>query len=99
MRWPKIVPKMEFQKLKRKLDDYPEVIGDIGEVGIDHTYCCKSSESHDKDRCREEKIKIQRQFLHLSLSHAKQLGKVIVMHIRSENHDMDDCPAYPERKP
>ena len=81
-------PEMEFQKLKRKLEEYPEAIG-IGEVGIDHTARCNCSESHDKGRCRAEKIETQRQFLRLALSLAKQLGKVIVLHIRSENHDME----------
>ena len=81
-------PEMEFQKLKRKLEEYPEAIG-IGEVGIDHTARCNCSQSHDKDRCRAEKIETQRQFLCLTLSLAKQLGKVIVLHIRSENHDME----------
>ena len=75
-------PKMEFQKLKRKLEE------GIGEVGIDHTARCNCSESHDKDCCRAEKIETQRQFLRLTLSLAKQLGKVIVLHIGSQNNDM-----------
>ena len=61
----------------------------IGEVGIDHTARCNCSESHDKDCCREEKIETQRQFQRLTLSVAKQLGKVIVLHIRSEKHNME----------
>ena len=81
-------PEIEFQKLKRKLEEYPDAIG-IGEVGIDHTARCNCSQSHDKDRCRAEKHETQRQFLLLTLSLAKQLGKVIVLHIRSENNYME----------
>ena len=81
-------PDMKFQKLKRKLQEYPEAIG-IGKVGIEHTTCCKCSESHDKDHCQEENIETQRQFLRLTLSLAKQLGKVIFLHIWSENDDME----------
>ena len=79
-------PEMEFQKLKRELEEYPEW---YGEVGIDHTARCNCSESHDKDRCGKEKIETQRQFLRLTLSLAKQLGKVIVLHTRIENNDME----------
>ena len=61
----------------------------IPEVGIHHTARCNCPESHDKDRCQEEKIETQRQFLRLTLSLAKQLGKMIALHIRSENNDME----------
>ena len=63
-------PLSEFKKLERLLEDYPEAVG-IGEIGIDHTTRCKCSASHNKERCREEKIETQRQFLSLVLPLAK----------------------------
>ena len=79
-------PEMEFRKLERKLEEHPEAVG-IGETGIDHTTRCKCSAFHNKDRCREEKIETQCQFLRLALQLAKRLGKVIILHVRS--HDKD----------
>ena len=85
-------PLSEFKKLERLLEDYPEAVG-IGEIGIDHTTRCKCSALHNKERCREEKLETQRQFLRLVLPLAKRLGKVIVLHVRSKDKDKDATAA------
>ena len=81
-------PEMEFQNLKRKLEEYPEAIG-IGEVGIDNTTHCNGSESHDKQKIETQR----RQFLLLTQSFVKQLGTEIFKHIWSENNDIEAKPA------
>ena len=79
-------PLDEFKKLQDMLENYPEAVG-IGEIGIDHTTRCKCATFHNTTRCREEKLETQRQFLRLVLPLAKELGKVIVLHVRSKDKD------------
>ena len=77
----------EFHKLKAKLEAYPQAIG-IGEIGIDHTTTCRCSTFHNRVTCRKAKIDTtQHRFLLLVLQLAKQLGKVITLHVRSISKD------------
>ena len=73
----------EFSKLRAKLEAYPQAVG-IGENGYDRTTTCKCSTYHNQATCKEEKFDTQKQFLRLALQLAKQLGKVIVLHVRDE---------------
>ena len=70
----------EFARLKKRLEEYPQAVG-IGEIGIDLTTTCKCPTYHNRATCRKEKIDTQKRFLRLALQLAKELGKVIVLHV------------------
>ncbi|MCG8035189.1 MAG: TatD family hydrolase, partial [Candidatus Thiodiazotropha taylori] len=72
-----------FQKLKDKLDEFPEAVG-IGEVGLDFTTTCRCKQKHNRSRCAALKLEAQRQFLRLTFQLAKGLDKVIVIHVRDD---------------
>ena len=70
----------KFARLKTRLEEYPQAVG-IGEIGIDLTTTCKCPTYHNRATCRQEKIETQKRFLRLVLQLAKELGKVIVLHV------------------
>lgn len=70
-----------FNKLKKQFEEYPQAVG-IGEISLDLTSACKCRQTHDAEQCRQGKFGAQRRFLRLALQMAKQLGKVIVLHVR-----------------
>lgn len=72
-----------FNKLEGKLDEHPEAIG-IGEVGLDLTTTCRCRQTHNKNRCFQDKIDAQRQFLRLTFQLVKRLDKVLVLHVRDK---------------
>ena len=59
---------------------HPEAVG-IGEVGLDITVTCMCCSGHDSKRCITSKIEAQRRFLRPPLQLAKQLNKVLVVHV------------------
>ena len=72
----------EFARFKIKLEEYPQAVG-IGEFGIDLTTTCKCPTYHNRATCRQKKIETQKRFLRLALQLAKELGKVILLHVRN----------------
>ena len=74
----------QFQKLERKLEEFPEALG-IGEIGLDHTTSCRCNERHNKTLCIRSKKEAQVLFLRLCFQLAKRLDKVLVIHVRDNN--------------
>ena len=71
-----------FGQLQRMVDKYPEAVG-IGEVGLDLTTECRHG-CYNQEYCRSQKIQGQLRFLRLAFQLAKQLNKVLVLHIRDQ---------------
>ena len=71
-----------FGQLQRMIDKYPEAVG-IGEVGLDLTTECRHG-CYNQEYCRSQKIQGQLRFLRLAFQLAKQLNKVLVLHIRDQ---------------
>ena len=69
-----------YDQLKGMVEKYPEAVG-IGEVGLDLTTKCLHG-CYDKEYCRSQKIQGQLRFLRLAFQLAKQLNKVLVLHVR-----------------
>ena len=72
-----------FGRLEGLLGQYPEAVG-VGEVGLDLTMACPHN-CRDRAGCRSRKLKGQRQFLWLAFQLAKQLDKVLILHVRDRN--------------
>ena len=72
-----------FGRLEGLLGQYPEAVG-VGEVGLDLTTACRHN-CRDRAGCRSRKLKGQRRFLRLAFQLAKQLDKVLILHVRDRN--------------
>ena len=72
-----------FGQLKRQVDKYPEAVG-IGEVGLDLTTKCRHG-CYNQEYCRDQKVQGQLRFLRLAFQLAKQLNKVLVLHVRDQD--------------
>lgn len=76
----------QFQQLVRQINNHPDAVG-IGEIGLDMTWTCGCNRSHNMAQCQMAQLEAQRQFLRMALQLAKQVGKVIVLHIRDKGND------------
>ena len=72
-----------FGRLEGLLGQYPEAVG-VGEVGLDLTKACRHN-CRDSAGCRSRKLKGQCRFLRLAFQLAKQLDKVLILHVRDRN--------------
>ena len=72
-----------FGQLKRQVDKYPEAFG-IWEVGLDLTTKCRHG-CYNQEYCRDQKVQGQLRFLRLVFQLAKQLNKVLVLHVRDQD--------------
>lgn len=82
---PHVIKKSTAMHYFHKLEDIvslnPTAVG-IGEVGLDLTTTCHCRQVHNKRQCQVGKIEGQRQFLRPAFQLAKELKKVIVIHVR-----------------
>ena len=69
-----------FSQLKRLVDK----VG-IGEVGLDLTTECRLG-CYNREYCRSQKVQGQVRFLRLAFQLAKQLNKVLVLHVRDRGN-------------
>ena len=76
-------PDSEFHKLKAKLEEYPQAVG-IGEIGLDYSTTCRCLHSIIAQHVGRRKSLPS---IRLMLQLAKQLGTVIILHVRSISKD------------
>ena len=74
----------QSRRLEEMLGRHREAVG-IVEVGLDITATCSCSSGHDCKRCIASKIEAQRRFLRRTFQLAKQLNKVLVVHVQDHN--------------